>query len=263
MEETSNKFRFLIPLLSGLFAVIFVLCGVIYIIININLFKEDNIPIIKAPEGPIKEKPEKPGGKVIDHRDKIFYGILDKDIEEQTVEIINPPAPEPELPSIDLGINTNKDIDDNSSKNDSIIKTEDQISKSNILITSNDNSLNNNDLNSVKENDNLSNQKSETNNSNDNKTSLVEKPVSKPKKGYFVQLASFNDEKKAKSSVKILNEKLAVSLGGKSLQVMTVDLGEGKGLWWRVITVIISRNEAETLCAILKSEGNNCIVRSK
>ena len=44
---------------------------------------------------------------------------------------------------------------------------------------------------------------------------------------------------------------------------MTVDLGEGKGLWWRVITVIISRNEAETLCAILKSEGNNCIVRSQ
>ena len=56
MGESSNKFRFLIPLLSGLFAVIFLLCGVIYIIININLFKVDNIPIIKAPEGPIKEK---------------------------------------------------------------------------------------------------------------------------------------------------------------------------------------------------------------
>ena len=115
----------------------------------------------------------------------------------------------------------------------------------------------------VPENCNLSNQQLETNNSNDNEPLLIEKPVSKPKTGYFVQLASFNDEKKAKSSVTILNEKLAVSLGGKSLQVMTVDLGEGKGLWWRVITVIISRNEAETLCALLKSEGNNCIVRSK
>ena len=136
MEETSNKFRFLIPLLSGLFAVIFVLCGVIYIIININLFKEDNIPIIKAPEGPIKEKPEKPGGKVIKHQDAKFYGILDKDIDEQTVEIINPPSPEPELPSIDLGLNNNRAIDNSSSKNDAIIKTEDNISKSNILTPS-------------------------------------------------------------------------------------------------------------------------------
>jgi len=263
MDETSNKFRFLIPLLSGLFAVIFVLCGVIYIILNINFFKVDNIPIIKAPEGPIKEKPEKPGGKVIEHQDAKFYGILDKDIEEQTVEIINLPSPEPELPSIDLGLNTTRVIDNSSSKNDAIIKNSKNISKSNILITSNDNLSNNNDLNLDSENDNLSNQQFETNNSNDNESSLIEKPVSKPKKGYFVQLASFNDEKKAKSSVKILNEKLAVSLGGKSLQVMTVDLGEGKGLWWRVITAIISRNEAETLCALLKSEGNNCIVRSK
>ena len=263
MGESSKKFRFLIPLLSGLFAVIFLLCGVIYIIININLFKVDNIPIIKAPEGPIKEKPEKPGGKVIKHQDAKFYGILDKDIEEQTVEIINPPSPEPELPSIDLGLNTSRAIDNSSANNDSKIKTEDNTSQSNILITSNDNSSNNNDFNSDSENDNLSSQQFKTYNSNDNKTSLIKTPVSKPKKGYFVQLASFNDEKKAKSSVKILNEKLAVSLGGKSLQVMTVDLGEGKGLWWRVITVIISRNEAETLCAILKSEGNNCIVRSK
>ena len=43
MDESSNKFRFLIPLLSGLFAVIFLLCGVIYIIFNINIFKVDNI----------------------------------------------------------------------------------------------------------------------------------------------------------------------------------------------------------------------------
>ena len=38
----------------------------------------------------------------------------------------------------------------------------------------------------------------------------IENPVSKPKKGYFVQLASFNNEEKAKVSVDILNEKLAV-----------------------------------------------------
>ena len=96
-----------------------------------------------------------------------------------------------------------------------------------------------------------------------NISEIIEKPVSKPKKGYFVQLASFNNETKAKVSVDVLNEKLAVSLSGNELQIMRVDLGDGKGIWWRIVTNIIPRGEAETVCALLKSEGNNCIVRSR
>ena len=42
----------------------------------------------------------------------------------------------------------------------------------------------------------------------DNISEIIEKPVSKPKKGYFVQLASFNNETKAKVSVDVLNENL-------------------------------------------------------
>ena len=87
--------------------------------------------------------------------------------------------------------------------------------------------------------------------------------VSKPKKGYFVQLASFNNETKAKVSVDVLNEKLAVSLSGNELQIMRVDLGDGIGIWWRIVTNTMPRGEAETVCALLKSEGNNCIVRSR
>ena len=83
------------------------------------------------------------------------------------------------------------------------------------------------------------------------------------KKGYFVQLASFNNEEKAIVSVDILNEKLAVSLNGNQLQIMKVDLGNGKGIWWRIVTDILNRSEGATICALLKSEGNNCIVRSK
>ena len=61
----------------------------------------------------------------------------------------------------------------------------------------------------------------------------------------------------------VLNEKLAVSLSGNELQIMRVDLGDGKGIWWRIVTNTIPRGEAETVCALLKSEGNNCIVRSR
>ena len=54
-----------------------------------------------------------------------------------------------------------------------------------------------------------------------------------------------------------------MSLSGNELQIMRVDLGDGKGIWWRVVTNKMPRGEAETVCALLKSEGNNCIVRSR
>lgn len=266
MQEKSSKFKFLIPILSGLLAVIFVLSGAIYIIFNINIFNESKIQIIKAPKGPIKEKPVDAGGKIIDHLDADFYGILDKDIEAQVVEVIKPPDPEPELPTVKLGININEPIDNISvisntgDKNDSsLLMTEDNVTSDNKSFSENNILLNDNvtgiNMDKIAQTNEFS--------INDNITEIIDTPVSKPKKGYFIQLASFNEEAKAKLSAEILNEKLAVSLNGNSLNVMKVDLGKGKGIWWRIVTDILNRNDAETICALLKSEGNNCIVRSK
>ena len=168
-----------------------------------------------------------------------------------------------ELPSIEL------DLDNNSEK--------DNISENTNIRNKNETSDDNQDENSINNIQNLeitSQEKENINTENknvvkmenfnqDNISEIIEKPVSKPKKGYFVQLASFNNETKAKVSVDILNEKLAVSLSGNELQIMRVDLGDGKGIWWRIVTNTMPRGEAETVCALLKSEGNNCIVRSK
>ena len=104
MLDKNKKFKFLIPILSGLLAVIFVLSGTIYIFFNINLFSEEKIQIIKASKFPVKEKPLESGGKIIDHLDADFYGILDKDIDSKVVEVIKPPSPEPELPSVQLDL---------------------------------------------------------------------------------------------------------------------------------------------------------------
>ena len=87
MAENSKKFRILLPLLSGLLSVIFVLRGAIYIFFNINFLGNKEIQILKAPEGPIKEKPKNSGGKIIDHQDADFYGILDKDIDNSLLKI--------------------------------------------------------------------------------------------------------------------------------------------------------------------------------
>ena len=73
MQEKSSKFKFLIPILSGLLAVIFVLSGAIYLLFSINIFNEEKVQIIKAPKGPIKEKPVDAGGKIIDHIFNLFF----------------------------------------------------------------------------------------------------------------------------------------------------------------------------------------------
>ena len=257
MSDKNKKFKFLIPILSGLLAVIFVLSGAIYIFFNINLFSEEKIQIIKASKGPVKEKPIDSGGKIIDHLDADFYGILDKDIDNKVVEVIKPPSPEPELPSVqlDLGVIDNKSIntDINNVSNSDLLKSNDNISANSKENISKDNLSQINDNTSLANNFKL----------NDNLTKVIDSPISKPKKGYFIQLASFNNKNKAELSVDILNEKLAVTLAGNSLKIMKVDLGKGKGEWWRIVTDILSRSESETICALLKSEGNNCIVRSK
>ena len=119
MSDKNKKFKFLIPILSGLLAVIFVLSGAIYIFFNINLFSEEKIQIIKASKGPVKEKPLDSGGKIIDHLDADFYGILDKDIDTKVVEVIKPPSPEPELPSVQLDLE-NLEVVDNISINTNV-----------------------------------------------------------------------------------------------------------------------------------------------
>ena len=261
MVENSKKFRILLPLLGGLLSVILVLSGAIYIFFNINFLSNKEIQLIKAPEGPIKEKPENSGGKIIDHLDAEFYGILDKDIENKFVEVLKPPAPEPELPVLELDLKTIKVQDNSETINESDNKSFEIYENDSF-----DNQTKELELTSQNK-DNISLEKKNFDSIDDNNSDIlslkIENPISKPKKGYFVQLASFNNEEKAKVSVDILNEKLAVSLNGNQLQIMKVDLGDGKGIWWRIVTDIINRSEAETICALLKSEGNNCIVRSK
>ena len=212
MAENSKKFRILLPLLSGLLSVIFVLSGAIYIFFNINFLGNKEIQILKAPEGPIKEKPKNSGGKIIDHQDADFYGILDKDIDNKVVEVLKPTAPEPELPSIEL------DLDNNIEK-DNISEITNKRNKYEISDDNQDENSSNNNQNleitsQEKENINTENKNivNMDNYNQDNISEIIEKPVSKPKKGYFVQLASFNNETKAKAQVEEMCKKLLANL---------------------------------------------------
>ena len=58
----------------------------------------DSIPIVRAPSGPIKVRPESPGGINIPNRDKLVYDRLEKKPPERQAETLLP-QPEKPLPA--------------------------------------------------------------------------------------------------------------------------------------------------------------------
>ena len=262
----SNFFKFfIIPILSGIVVVSSLFFSSNLLIKSFSLFDNDEIPIILAPKKPIKEKPKNPQGQVIEHTTQEFWGIFDNDNEKNdSVEILKPL--EPETPPVNIAISEE-------------IKTPTQESSNSNKQSEIENSKHILDEN-IKENAS-SNKSSEEKNSNNVSVENIRKdetilvPLSRPKfnknneksmnikNNFYVQLASFNNKKLAENSSKILEEKLAVSLEGNTLSLMEVNLGKDKGFWWRIVTNLISRDEAESICSLLKVEGQNCIVRSK
>lgn len=65
------------------------------------------IPLVKAPDGPFKIKPEIPGGMPITNRDKLVYGLLEMKTPEQRGETLLP-QPEQPLPAPKPGPSTTK-----------------------------------------------------------------------------------------------------------------------------------------------------------
>ena len=93
-------------------------------------------------------------------------------------------------------------------------------------------------------------------------------PVPKPeppkqiagKKTHKVQLAAFAKQEKAKQQAAILMEKHKNRLDGIMLEVTKIDTGSS-GIYWRVITQPLNETLALSTCDLLKSAGQDCIVR--
>ena len=103
---------------------------------------------------------------------------------------------------------------------------------------------------------------------NKNKQSSIVEPINKPvppkinssNKTYKVQLAAFAKREKAKQQAAILMEKHKNRLNGIMLEVTKIDTGSS-GIYWRVITEPLLQNRAVSTCNLLKSAGQDCIVR--
>ena len=251
------------------------------------------LPVLRADKTPFKFKPEDRGGKVIPHQDSLVLEILEGLSEnDNQSEKLRLPDAAPELPPVALQIEGDVAQDeqqhDARPPNDLPDDLPDE-TPNDLLENSNDNTQiasSNSAQETALEPKSSADQINLTSAIDDNNTSqqgevigeVIEDkqvkdapiiaPVTKPeppkqilgKKTHKVQLAAFAKQDKAKQQAAILMEKHKNRLDGIMLEVTKIDTGSS-GIYWRVITQPLNETLALSTCDLLKSAGQDCIVR--
>ena len=93
-------------IVSSIIAV-FLFGGVVwYLYYQKNLRDADNPPVIEADSGPVRERPDDPGGMEVQHQDKLIYDVANGD----ETELEDSVQPGPEQPINDLDDRTIEDL---------------------------------------------------------------------------------------------------------------------------------------------------------
>ena len=239
------------------------------------------LPVLKPNNTVFKIKPEDPGGKVIPYQESQVLRILEglTETDNRTEKLLLPDAA-PELPPVAL-VEEKSDEEELFIKQKSSVKRAENsttISKDSLenKINPSDSKKNEIKLTDIIDQDNASIELRNTSNedskekitNNKNEQSLIVEPINKPvppkinssNKTYKVQLAAFAKREKAKQQAAILMEKHKNRLNGIMLEVTKIDTGSS-GIYWRVITEPLLQNHAVSTCNLLKSAGQDCIVR--
>ena len=247
------------------------------------------LPVLRADKTPFKLKPEDRGGKVIPHQDSLVLEILEGLSEnDNQSEKLRLPDAAPELPPValqieddvvqdeqqpdarpadDLPDETPNDLLENSNDNTQIASSNSAQETALRPKSSADQIY----LTSVIDDNNTSQQREvvgEVIEDKQVKDAPIIAPVPKPeppkqiagKKTHKVQLAAFAKQEKAKQQAAILMEKHKNRLDGIMLEVTKIDTGSS-GIYWRVITQPLNETLALSTCNLLKSAGQDCIVR--
>ena len=247
------------------------------------------LPVLRADKTPFKLKPEDRGGKVIPHQDSLVLEILEGLSEnDNQSEKLRLPDAAPELPPValqieddvaqdeqqpdarpadDLPDETPNDLLENSNDNTQIASSN-SAQETALRPKSSADQIN---LTSVIDDNNTSQQREvvgEVIEDKQVKDAPIIAPVPKPeppkqiagKKTHKVQLAAFAKQEKAKQQAAILMEKHKNRLDGIMLEVTKIDTGSS-GIYWRVITQPLNETLALSTCDLLKSAGQDCIVR--
>ena len=77
---------------------------------------------------------------------------------------------------------------------------------------------------------------------------------------YRVQLAAFRNADKAAEVASLLTEKHRTRLNDTILETSKIETKDN-GIFWRIVTESLVREEADNLCTLLKRAGQDCILR--
>tara|TARA_Y100000814_G_scaffold169806_1_gene124102 strand:- start:2011 stop:2931 length:921 start_codon:yes stop_codon:yes gene_type:complete len=228
---------------------------------------EASIPLISANNDPLKVRPDNPGGKKIENRDKYVYKSLTNEEVDTTIEQILPPAEEPlvespldlnndnekEKISINGEVSSTQKIEDQETLTiqeiEEVISDKPQLKDINTQAT---NASENIDLKVENENTNISEKKSE------NATNIDEE------KNYFqVQIAASKNRKALLNDWKKMKNKNSDLLEGFNLELSPIDSGSKNTFLRSRIGNFINKKTASELCISLKNRGIDCFVTKK
>lgn len=204
-------------------------------------------PIVKAPEGPVKIKPEEPGGMKIPNQDKQVYQAMEATKPEPKVEQLLPPPEEPE-PEAEPAQTQPKVEMETAAKPELEVKAVEPPA-----------------VTAKVEAEPKPEPKSKPA-PPPAKVAAAPKPPKKvaapPAQGSFmIQLASFRNEQAANNAWKTIGGKHAPVLKNLKQRVLRIDLGSGKGVFYRLQAGgFPTRKAAESACAKLKAKKQGCLV---
>ncbi len=185
------------------------------------------LPLIKAEEGPVKMRPDDPGGMVVPNQDKLVYDMVTGESEGETFERLLPPPeeplppPEPPAPKAEPA-----PAPEPASAPEPAPAPKPAESKAPATAST--------------------------------PPAKEEKAAAGP---HLVQLASFRKISQADRAWRRLVKSNRDLLGAYTARVERADLGDGKGVYFRLrVGPFANRAEAAALCAKLKAREVDCIV---
>ena len=228
------------------------------------LSPSSEVALIRASEGPFKEKPADPGGAEIPHTDSTVMTMLGGLVQDEgDVEILRPPADVPEMPPLPPADEAKpaEAAEPKPPADAAAFETQPSAPEKQTEVTA------------TAEAPAPVIVTKEAVSTADNQTEMSEMsvPQSKPNAPkrvkvegdeplYLVQLAAFRNAATAREQAGLLSGKHQTRLAEIELGTMKVDAGEN-GIFWRVVTEPLARLDADTLCAALKRAGQECILR--
>ena len=251
--------------------------AVTYFLMPIFLPADQNdVQIITAEEGPIKVKPDDVGGKAIKNQDSAVMSMIANNAKTDVdVENLRPLSSAPELPPVALAEEKANKAPENKPDNatEVVAETKTESDKNatskTASVTSKSTDADNQASASISSDKNLSDEQKPTSLIPTAKPAVKAKKPSnggKKKKAktddplYRVQLAAFRNADKAAEVASLLTEKHRTRLNDTVLETSKIETKDN-GIFWRIVTDSLVREEADKLCTLLKRAGQDCILR--